>query len=185
MKKLLSISLATALCAPIFAQKMGSSNSDAPAVKQTITAGDAKISLDYTSITWASGRTMTAVMDKEKGASARKRINDSASKAPLGKFSSSVDVMCGDVHLAAGEYQVFFTITDDLAWQVNFQGKDKTFTTKLALEDSGHESKRLMLCLYAGEEDGAGAYVAFGKQAGMLAFKPHAADKDKNAKDGK
>jgi hypothetical protein len=45
----------------------------------------------------------------------------------------------------------------------------------LPLAEAEHESKRLMLCLYAGEEEGAGVYVAFGKHSGMLDLKPHAA----------
>lgn len=175
MTKMLSFVLTVALCAPAFAQKMGSSNSDAPTVKQTVMAGDAKISLDYTSITWASGRTMSRIMDKEKGGPVRERVNNSASEAPLGSLSTSVDLMCGDLHIPAGEYKVYFTITDDLAWQINFMGKEKTHTMKLPLTESDHESKRLMMCLYAGEEEGAGVYVAFGKHSGMLDLKPHAA----------
>lgn len=173
MKHLLSIALAAALCAPAFAQKMGSSNANAPQLKQTIMAGDAKMSLDYESITWADGKTMARLMDKEKGGQARKRISDSASQAPLGSFSTSVDVKCGDATLAAGDYKVFFTINDDLAWSINFAGKDKTHTVKLELANGEHESKRLMLCLYAADQ-GAGVYVAFGKQSGMLNFTPAA-----------
>ncbi len=187
MKKLLSIVLATALCAPAFAQKQGMSNTNAPTVKQTVMAGDAKISLDYTSITWGSGSSMATILDKENGARARTRVNTGAPKAPLGTFNTSVDVKCGDLQIPAGEYQVFFTITEDLAWQINFLGKDnKTLTTKLALEDSGHESKRLLMCLYAGDDAGAGVYVAFGKQSGMLNIAPTAAKGDvKDAKAGK
>ncbi len=175
MTKILSFVLAAALCAPAFAQKMGSTNSDAPTVKQTVMAGDAKISLDYTSITWASGKTMARIMDKEKGAGVRERVNGSAGDSPLGSLTTSVDLKCGDLLLPAGEYQIYFTIGDDLAWSINFKSGDKTHTMKLALSDSEHESKRLMLCLYAGEEEGAGVYVAFGKHSGMLDLKPHAA----------
>jgi hypothetical protein len=175
MTKILSFALAAALCAPAFAQKMGSSNSDAPTVKQTVMAGDAKISLDYTSITWASGRTMTGLMDKDKGGRMRERVNGSAKDSPLGSLNTSVDLMCGELQIPAGDYKVYFTITDDLAWQINFMGKDKTHTMTLPLAEAEHESKRLMLCLYAGEEEGAGVYVAFGKHSGMLDLKPHAA----------
>lgn len=174
MTKMLSFALAAALCAPAFAQKMGMTNSDAPTVKQTVMAGDAKISLDYTSITWASGKTMTAIMDKEKGARYRERINGGASESPLGSLTTSVDLMCGELHIPAGEYKVYFTITDDLAWQINFMGKEKTHTMKLPLADADHESKRLLLCLYAGEDEGAGVYVSFGKHSGMLDLKPAA-----------
>ena len=175
MTKILSFALAAALCAPAFAQKTGMTNNDAPTVKQTVMAGDAKISLDYTSITWAAGQFMTRLTDKENGAKARARTNEMAPKAPLGSLTSSVDLMCGDLLIPTGEYKVYFTIGDDLAWSINFMGKDKTYTKKLELMDSEHESKRLLLCLYAGEEEGAGVYVSFGKQSGMLDLKPHAA----------
>jgi hypothetical protein len=170
MNKFASLAFAAALCAPAFAQKMGMTNSNAPTIEQTIMAGDAKMSLNYTSITWASGKTMTAIMDKEKGERARSRVNSTAKDAPLGTFTTSVDVTCGDLKLAAGEYQVYYTINDKLEWQINFMGKE-THTMTLPLMDSGEESKRLMMCLYAGEKDGsAGVYVSFGKKMCMLTF---------------
>jgi hypothetical protein len=99
-----------------------------------------------------------------------------AQKAPLASMSTSVAVKCGDAVLPAGDYSVFFTIDEDLVWSINFAGKDdKVHSVKLQLADSGHESKRLLLCLYA-EEEGAGVYVSFGKQAGMLTFVPHDGD---------
>ena len=167
MKKLLSLVLAAALCAPAFAQKMGSTNSNAPMMKQTIEAGSAKMSLDYEAITWADGKTMARIMDKEKGAGARKRISESAAQAPLGSFTTSVECKIGEQTLPAGDYKVFFTIDEELNWSINFQGKDKTFAQKLTLADAGHESKRLMLCLYATDK-GAGVYVAFGSKSGDL-----------------
>ncbi len=169
MKTLLSFALAAALCAPAFAQKQGMSNNDAPEMKQSIAAGAAKMSLDYTSITWATGKTMTALMDKEKGGRARERVNGNAANAPLASFKTSVDCKCGDAVLPAGDYQVFFTIGDDLAWSLNFKNGDKVVSTKLKLDNSDHESKRLMMCLYA-EDNGAGVYIAFGKQSGMIKF---------------
>lgn len=179
MKALLSLTLLAALCVPAVAQRQGSSNSNAPEIKQSIAAGEAKISLNYTSITWASGRTMTALMDKEKGGRTRERVNGNAAGNPLAAFTTSVPLQCGDLHLPAGDYKVFFTIGDDLAWSINFMMGDKTMTMKLNLMDSGMESKRLLLCLYAGDDDGAGVYVSFGKQMTMLAFKPEAAKTEK------
>ena len=171
MKKILSFALAAALCAPAFAQKMGSTNSNAPALKQSIEAKGASMSLDYQAITWAEGKTMARIMDKEKGAGFRKRINESAADSPLGTFKTSVDVSCGDGVLAAGEYSVFFTIDEDLNWSINFKSGDKVHSHKLTLADSGHESKMLMLCMYAGEK-GAGVYVAFGNKSGDIQFAP-------------
>ena len=171
MKSFLSLALAAALCAPAFAQKMGSTNSNAPALSQSITIGEAKMSLDYTSITWADGKTMSAIADKEKGARARTRVNNSAANAPLGKFTSSIDCKCGEATLAAGSYDVYFTIGDDLGWSLNFKSGDKVTTTKLDLKSGEHESKRLQMLLHA-TDDGAGAWLSFGKMSGMLAFAP-------------
>jgi len=171
MKQLLSFALAAALCAPAFAQKMGSTNVNAPKLTQSITIGDAKMSLDYTSITWADGKMMTAVADKEKGGKARERVNHTAANAPLGKFATSIDCKCGDVTLPAGTYDVFFTIGEDLAWSLNFKAGDKVMTTKLELKSGEHESKRLQMLLHA-TDDGAGAWLSFGKMSGMLAFAP-------------
>lgn len=171
MKSFLSLALAAALCAPAFAQKMGSTNSNAPALSQSITIGEAKMSLDYTSITWADGKTMSAIADKEKGARARTRVNNSAANAPLGKFTSSIDCKCGEATLAAGSYDVYFTIGDDLGWSLNFKSGDKITTTKLDLKSGEHESKRLQMLLHA-TDNGAGAWLSFGKMSGMLAFAP-------------
>ena len=111
------------------------------------------------------------IADKEKGGRARERVNRTATNAPLGKFTTSIDCKCGDVTLPAGSYDVFFTIGDDLAWSLNFKSGDKVMTTKLELKSGEHESKRLQMLLHA-TDDGAGAWLSFGKMSGMLAFAP-------------
>lgn len=173
MKKILTLALALAVCAPAVAQKMGGTNRNAPKISQSIEAGKASMSLNYTAITWADGRMMKALADKEKGAGMRKHVNDSAPDSPLAMFKTSVDVTCGDLHLAAGEYKVYYTIDDDCAWHINFHGKDadKPMSMKLELMGSEHENKRLLMCLYA-EDKGAGVYIAFGDKTGMLTFAP-------------
>src|SRR5215510_14212768 len=55
MKLLLSLCAAAALCAPASAQQSGMINRNAPTITQTVTAGAAKISLNYTSIAWGRG----------------------------------------------------------------------------------------------------------------------------------
>lgn len=171
MNKFLSLALAAALCAPAFAQKMGMSNNNAPTVKQSITAGDAKVSLDYTAITWASGKTMSMVMDKDKGAKARERVNATAKEQPLGSFATSVDVMVGTTKLAAGEYKVGFTINENLEWEINFMGKE-TVTVKLPLADTKDEHKRLVCSLVVADDAGMGVYIGFGMKSGMLPIAP-------------
>jgi hypothetical protein len=170
MKTILSVCLAVALCAPAFAQK-ARSQGNAPTVKQSLVMGDAKMSLDYSSISVGGGETMKTLGDKEKGVQAREMWNKMGPGAPLASFSTSIEVKCGDITLPAGEYQVYFTIGEDTVWSMNFKAGDKVHTTKLQLEASQHESKRLLLCLYA-EEAAAGVYMSFGKMSGMISFTP-------------
>jgi len=167
MNKFLSLLACAALCAPVAAQKMGSTNTNAPTISQSIAAGEAKMSLNYTAITWADGKTMTMIMDKEKGERARTRVNNNAKGTPLASFSTSVDCKVGDLAVKAGEYQVFFTINAELAWEINFAQGETVQTMKLPLTDSQDESKRLVLAFYA-MDNGAGIYVAFGKKMGEI-----------------
>ena len=173
MKKLLTLALALAISAPAFAQKMGGTNRNAPKLMQSLTAGEAKMTLNYTSITWAQGQMMERLADKENGGRAREYVNQNAASAPLAEFTTSIDCTVGDLKLAAGSYKVFYTIDDDANWHINFMGKDakKPMKHKLDLMNSEKKSKRLMMCLYAADK-GAGVYIAFGNQTGMLNFAP-------------
>ena len=173
MKKILTFALALAISAPAFAQKMGGSNRNAPMVKQSLAAGEAKMSLNYTSITWAGGQMMERLADKKEGAGARAYVNKNAPNAPLADFTTSIDCTVGDLKLTAGSYKVFYTIDDDCNWHINFMGSDakKPMKHKLELMDSEMKNKRLLMCLYAADK-GAGVYVAFGNKTGMLTFKP-------------
>ena len=178
MNKLLSLALSLALCAPIFAQR-------GPKLEQSITAGDVKMSLNYTSISFGEGKTVATLMSKE-GGEMRTMINERASSRPAATFTTSIDVKCGDLTLAAGEHKVYFTVGDDLAISINFKSGDKVQTSKLELAaDAGHESKQLMMCLYANDKGGAGVYLAFGKMSGMVDFVPAAKAETPKADKGK
>jgi hypothetical protein len=171
MKQSLTLVLGLLLSVPALAQSgQGSINQDAPQVKQTVVAGDAKISLDYTSINWGRGQAMSRVMDKDKGGQARQRLNALAKQSPMGSFSTTVPLTCGDLKIPAGEYKLAFTINEDLAWEVNFIGKD-TLTMKLPLMDNKDmQHKRLLCSLFAGDSNGAGCYIAFGDKFCVLTF---------------
>jgi hypothetical protein len=172
MNKLLSLALAAALCAPAFAQVSGMINQGAPTMSQTLTAGGAKIQLDYTSIAWGRGEMFTKAMDKADGADARKGINELSKKKPIGSFSTSVDVTIGTLKIPAGEYKIGFTITENLDWEINFMGKE-TLTMKLPLMDNKEmPHKRLLCSLFAGDDKGAGVYIAFGEKWCILNVAP-------------
>ncbi|MBL8751921.1 MAG: hypothetical protein JNK15_01365 [Planctomycetes bacterium] len=176
MKKLLTLALTLALSFPVFAQR-------GPKLEQTITNGDVKMSLNYTSISYGEGKTVAALLSKD-GAEMRSMMNERAGNRPPATFTTSVDVKVNDVTLPAGEHKVYFTIGDDLAVNMNFKSGDKVQTVKLDLKtEEGHESKQLLMCLYAGDNGGAGAYLAFGKMSGMVNFVP--AGKGEPAKTGK
>lgn len=171
MKTLLTAALAAALCAPAFAQKMGSTNSEAPTLKQSISIGDASMSLNYTAITWAEGKTMKAAMDKDKGSRYREFINNQATRNPLAKFKTTIDCKCGGLTLEAGEYDVYYTISDDCSWSLNFAHGDKVKSVKLDLQDTPMEHSRLVMSLHAADK-GAGTYIGFGMKSCMLTFTP-------------
>jgi hypothetical protein len=147
-------------------------NQNAPTVSQTVMAGGAKIQLDYTSIAWGRGEAFNSAMDKTDGADARKAITELAKKKPIGTFSSSVDVTIGTLKVPAGEYKVGFTINDKCEWQINFMGKE-TLTMTLPLMDNKEMPHKRFLCsLFAGDDKGAGVYIAFGEKWCILNITP-------------
>jgi len=174
MNKLLTLTLAAVLCAPAFAQKMGGTNNNAPTIKQSIAIGDNSMTLNYTAITWAEGKIMERCADKENGKQVRAYINRQAPSSPLANFKTTIDCKCGDLMLPAGEYEVYYTINEDCHWEINFHadGEDSAKTMKLPLTNTPDTTKRLLMCLYAGNEGGAGAYIAFGTKSCMLDFHP-------------
>jgi hypothetical protein len=169
MNRYLTLAVGLCMALPVAAQKSGMINNNAPQVKQSITAGDAKIQLDYTSIAWGQGQAFNAAMDKG-GGKARERINDLAKNQPIGSFNTSVDLMCGETKIPAGEYKLGFTITDNMEWQMTFMGKD-TINVKLPLVDSKEHSSNMLVCsLFAAERGSVGCYVAFGAKSCMITF---------------
>lgn len=170
---ILPVSLSLALLGSATAQKMGSSNTNAPSASSSIAFNDGlKLEVKYTSITWAGGKMMTAAADKEKGERARGMINKGAESNPLGEFTTSADVTLGGKKVAAGSYDLAFTIDAELKWHLMLTSKENKETKldwKLDLTDSGHESKRLAIWVQAGDADGAAMMgIAFGKMACMI-----------------
>ena len=169
MNRYVTLVVGLLMAVPAAAQKSGMINNNAPKLTQSLTAGDAKIQLDYTSIAWGQGRAFNAAMDKGNG-DARKQLNDLAKSQPIGSFSTTVDLTCGDVKIPAGEYKLGFTITDSMEWQMSFMGKD-TINVKLPLTDSkDHPSNMLVCSLFAADRGSVGCYVAFGQKACVVNF---------------
>jgi hypothetical protein len=163
--KSLVVSAFLALCAaaPASAQKMGSTNANAPRCTTSITAGGMTVEIAFTSITMAAGKTMEQI-NSEKGEATRTRINASAEKNPLAELKTSSDITVGGKAVKAGTYAMFFTIDEKMKWHLNLASKDGKIDWTLDLKDAP-EMKRLHIILGAGDEDGtAKLTIGFGKK---------------------
>ena len=171
MLKLAIVALSVSVLAvPAMAQKMGMINRNAPTIEQKMDLGKTgTISLKYTGISWGAGAWAEALQDEEKRDQARARINKTADSSPLGSLVCSKDMVIGDVAVAAGSYDFAFKLDDDFAWQVALKKDGDTTSIPLSLMETEEASKRLVLSLYAGDEDFTGGLnVAFGTDFGML-----------------
>jgi hypothetical protein len=173
----LSLVLAAALAAPGTAQRMGSSNSDAPTVTQTIQFAkqSSPVEIKYTAVTWADGKTMEAIANKENGARTRQRINNSAKNSPLGSFSTPVAITLGGKAVPAGEYKLYFNVDDDLKWHLilgaaSEDGDETELKWKLDLKDTPKHVQRLQIVMTAGDKsDTANLEITFGKMSTTVA----------------
>lgn len=166
------------LAAPAAAQKMGSTNRSAPRIEQSIQLGAAgKVTLNYIGITWGGGRWAESLESEETRAEMRGHINQAADRSPIGNLEVENDVTIGSTSVPAGNYKLSFKLDEDFNWQMNLSG-DETITIPLELMEGEEHSTRLVVALYAGEEDGtAGVYLSFGNRMGMLTIAP-AADEE-------
>lgn len=156
------------------AQRMGSSNANAPRIEQVIDLGTTgKVRLNYIAITWGKGQWARALENEETRERVRDRINRAADQAPLGSFECTQDVLVGGVLVPAGDYALSFQLDEEFRWQMVLSSEENTVRIPLALQDNPQPSKRLVCALYAGDEDFTGGiYLAFGGWFGMLSIEP-------------
>lgn len=140
------------------AQVMGSSNRDAPTVRQSIEFKDgSRISLQYVAITTAGGQTLEAMLDKEGGARHRERFNNSAKRTAIGQLELGKAMTIGNQALPAGSYEMRFNIGEDLKWELNLAvaGDDsKTWTLALETANVKTEMPRLRISALPGKTTG-------------------------------
>lgn len=165
------------LCAPAAAQRMGSTNRAAPTVTESIEFKDGpKLEVSYQSITWAGGQMMRRLMDKEGGAGAREGFNRRAVGSPLGTVAASAGFTLGGKAVDAGEYDLYFTIDEDLKWHLVLASKTTDgppIDWALPLEDTDNHRSRLGIDLGAGDEDNTGVLrISFGTKHCAVAFAP-------------
>src|SRR5688572_10075652 len=162
--------VAVALSATAHAQRMGSSNRNAPTVTQSIAFPSATIELSYVAITWAGGQWKAALDNEASRADQRTRINGAAEKTPLGTLKLPAAMNFGATKVAAGTYKVAFTLDEKFKWQLSLTGEAGATVVPLNLKACDEDCKRLALGLRAGEKDAtAELVIAFGKERCVLA----------------
>ena len=176
--RILYLTLCLTLAAtPLAAQKMGSSNEDAPKVATSVTYSNGDtVKVSYTAITVAGGKTMRLAMDKENGATTRQRINGRADRSPLGKFETSIDLKFAGKTIPKGAYDLAFRIGDDLKWTMTLKSGDEMHSFPMNTGDSGHEMRRLSIVLLPGEAAGTGNLsIAYGALSAAFELEGQAA----------
>lgn len=162
MKSLLLVtSTSLLLLAPVSAQVFGSTNANAPTCTSSIAFADGgKVSLSYTSITWAGGNFETGMLER------RDQLNAAADKTPIGKLMvEGTTVRFGGRPLPAGKYDVKFNINEKKQWVlvVASKGDKVRHDWVLPLEKAEKKQDRLRLLVEAGSaDDGLRCKVAFG-----------------------
>ncbi len=173
MKTLFPIAVSVALFAlPVTAQRMGHSNTNAPTVGQSLNFADkGSVELSYASITWARGTWATHLADEATRHLKRDEINEAAKSAPLGTFTTSVDLVMNHVRVSAGSHQLAFMLDEKYQWQVVLFKDGKQVALPLRLAANPIQSKRLVLALIAGDENFTGRmFVTFGDKAAQFSI---------------
>jgi len=178
MKVIIATTLALcALSGPASAQRMGMINQNAPSIEQKMDLGKTGvIELSYAGINFGQGNWASTLEDEKRREGMRTRINSTADQAPLGTFSTTKNIKLGETSVQAGEYDLAFKLNDEFEWELSLTSDDAKATVPLELADTEELSKRLVLSVYAGDEDFTGGlYLAFGQRFGMLSITPAAA----------
>lgn len=174
---LVAVASLLVFAAPVCAQKMGHSNTNAPEITQVLKMGDrCTVKLTYTSITWASGTWANALKDPQARTHVRDRINAAAASDPLGSFATDKVLTIAGTRVPAGRYKLAFMLNKRFAWQVMLTGSKKKIPLDLEFTETKRTRQRLTLNLEAGDKNfTARLRVAFGTQECELAVAPRGA----------
>lgn len=174
MKRLTCLALGLALAVPATAQVSGSINRDAPTVSNAISFKDgSSIELSYTAIHFGKGVWMEAKGDANK----RERLNSFAPKRPIGKVSTSADLVCAGKTVPAGKYAMYFTVHESGTWILNLkpagEGDGDLIRWGLRLSKTDKQLSRMSISLAPGDKaNSAQLTVAFGDQAVSVPVTP-------------
>lgn len=162
---------AVLLATPLTAQRMGSTNRNAPTAGCFIEfAGGNRIEVSYQAITLAEGKFMKRLEDwrkaedKEQAEGWIERFNATAQKKPLGKVKIKGKLTLGGKDVAAGEYGMAFMLDEKINWKVAILDEKQEIKASFNLETKAPKAtaRRLGMWLAAGDRGGADLGIAFG-----------------------
>lgn len=161
MKTLLITAVAALLACAAPAQISGSINRNAPVVAQSISMGENKLEVSYTSIRFGEGSWQKIV----ENTSMHEKFNASAEKKPIGSVKTSVAVMAAGKEIPAGEYAMYFTVHEKAGWILNLKpANGEAIMWRMALKPSTDKSECLSISLEPSAKDNACALtICFGE----------------------
>ncbi len=162
----LALGLSTLTCTA-FAQKMGSSNSNAPKISTTVEFSNGDIiALQYHAVAYGEGKTMKAVQaEGEEGERYRGFVNQRADRNPIGTLTCSADFSFAGKTITAGEYKLKFKIDEKRQWEMIIESKDgeAQHSWPLKTNNSEHSASRMNINLQPGDKESCcGMHIAYG-----------------------
>jgi len=161
--KTLPIAVCAALLAAVVpAQVSGSINQNAPVVAHSITMGPTKLELTYSAIRFGQGAWQKILENTE----AHEKFNTFAEKSPIGSVKTNAPVMAAGHEVPAGEYTMFFTVSEQAGWVLNLKPKTgESIRWRLVLTPSAAKNDCLKISLDPTAQNGTCSLtIAFGSE---------------------
>lgn len=180
----ISTPLTLALClAPLSAQKIGSVNRNAPRVTTSVTVSKTKAAeVTYWAISTAGGKTLKAMMNKDRGARIRNYFNNNAKENPIASLMIAANSEIQGKSLRRGAHDLRIHIDDDCNWSISLthkSGEAEPVVLPLKPSSSQSSTDRLVINLVPGKDLESGTIALnFGSLAAKYHVKKVARKKD-------
>ena len=164
MKRFLILACVSALiCTSLQAQVSGSINRGAPTVTNSISMGDHKMEVTYTSVRFGEGQ-WQRVLENE---GMHERFNQLAERRPMGSVTTTCDVVTAGKSVPAGKYSMFFTVHSEAGWILNLKPEDgDAIRWRLVLQENKKNLDCMHISLSPSSDNGACSLsVAFGNKS--------------------
>lgn len=185
--KTTSIALALSLLASAAtAQVSGSINRDAPTVMRAVKfKNGSMMKVNYTAIHFGEGAWQKVL----KNADSHERFNKMAARRPIGTIETSVPISASNKNIAAGKYDMFFTVHPQAGWILNLKDKSNEKNKvmwRMAMTDTKSNNTRFSVNLNPGAKSGTcDIVIAFGSKTVTVPLKAGAKKEKKMEKAGR